>query len=220
MSNRDRLREILGPNSRVCSPTSGQGRQQVPSRNLRQASQQRTLQTVERYGNFLSLIQAALQYVGRLSPMEIQNALNALTRWLGQDDPLSFLHSLQQGQLFILLGEVAPVVAQWLSDGLGVSSGGGRQSRRGGYVRDRVEQGVAPISLQTILTDLTRLYGGLRTAFPSAGLPNIPTITFPSSPPIVGGGGAAGPTNIGGPTSTIEIPDNTPPNVLEIPSQF
>jgi hypothetical protein len=153
----------------------------TPSRLIRQADQYRQTETQQRYGQFLQFIQQALTSLGKLSPQQISRALDALTNWLGQDDPLGFLHSLQQGQLFNLLGEVAPVIAQWLSEASGIVGPGGRQSRKGGYARVVRSAGPPAISFSSILSNLPSLATALRATGGSVSINPGPALNQPLS---------------------------------------
>jgi hypothetical protein len=141
----------------------------------------------------------------KLSPQQITHALNALTDWLGNDDPLAFLHSLQQGQLFNLLGEIAPPIAQWLSDNIGATGPAGRQSRKGGYSNVRnVSGGLSGLlSLASGLYPYVRTYLGGSIAGGTGGSPGF-TGTEPQS----------GYVPSSGPSTFYESP-----NTLVIPSR-
>lgn len=78
------------------------------------------------------MVQGLLQDLGHLTPQQIDQAINHLANWLTQDDPLGFLLSLQTGQVLNLLAQVAPVIAQWLAENMGLMGAGGYQGRRGG----------------------------------------------------------------------------------------
>ncbi len=183
----------------------------IPTSLKRAADQQRARATDDRYGQFLQFIEQELTALGRLSPQQISHALNALTDWLGKDDPLGFLHSLQQGQLFNLLGEIAPVVAGWVSDAIGASGAAGRKSRRGGYSRVTAQSAThIPIAqLIGVAQNLAGLVRGGGGGFIDPGPQlNAPLSYTPTPNPV-------------GPSSTIDLgPDSggNPPNVLEIPS--
>jgi hypothetical protein len=215
VTNRQRLAMLLGPNDpRFCNPRQGtltaNEPTNIPARLTRQASQQRTTQTQQRYGNFLQFIQQALNALGRLTPQEIQHALSALEGWLGKDDPLGFLQSLQEGQLFELLGEIAPVIAQWLSENLGIVGPGGRRSKAGGYGRVvRTSGGPNLASLlqlgSSVYPFISRYLGGSSSINPGPPL-NAPASFGPSPNPT-------------GPSSTVDVDDGSEPsNTLTIPS--
>lgn len=204
--NRLALQRILGDN-----PTSNCGPQnQQRARILRQAQGQRATQTNDRYGNFLQFVANALQDVAHLPYNDIQRAVSQLADWLGKDDPLGLLHDLENGQLLTLLGEIAPVVAQWFSDNLGLTARGGRQSRRGGRATVRsltVPSLASLINLGQTIAPFIQQYAGSLTIG-----------GYPGASPQPGGGGPGPAGNPIGPSSTIELPQDMP-NVLEIPSQ-
>lgn len=206
MNNRERLRAILGPNPTAnCQPT-----QRVPARIRREANKQRTDITLARYDNVIQFTGELLRDYAKLDQHEVQSVLGDLTKWLGKDDPLGFLHSLQQGQLQILLGEIGPVVAGWLADNIGIF-GGGSQGRKGGYSRVRQTRSFSVPSFRSIISlgqqlapFVRQLGGGTLPTFGSGGaggsLDTFPTVPF----------------NPSGPPHTIDLPAD-PSNVLEIP---
>jgi hypothetical protein len=222
MSNRDRLRAILGNNPTAnCSPQS-----QIPNRILRNAKQQADQRTAQRYGNLLQFVQRILQTVLHLSSQQTNQAINALGDWLQRDDPLGTIRSLQNGQLFNLLGEVAPVIAQWLSENLNLLSAGGSRGRKGGYSQVRNFSPSQPGNFSSVtaglVTALANAFGG--GGFGGGGFgADVPSFNEPGI-----GGLPSGPSTAGG-TSTVVIPSGSGgtsdtyapgegPNVEEIPS--
>jgi hypothetical protein len=99
-------------------------------RTVREANQQTARNTIDRNRPTLDAVQGLLRDFG-VDQDTIQRVLTHLLQWLAQEDPLGFLRSLQDGQLRELLGEIAPVVAQWLGENLGSFGGGSARKRRG-----------------------------------------------------------------------------------------
>lgn len=130
--------------------------------------------TQQRYGNVLQLVGDLLHTVSNLKPGQIQQFIGKLAGWLEADDPLGFLHELENNQLLTILGEVAPVVAQWVSEGLGLGGPGGNRRRIGGRTTVASFAGLlTPASLERL--------GGLIASY-------LPT----GYGPFFGGPGAAG----------------------------
>lgn len=206
-TNRQRLQAILGNNpTNNCAPQN-----RIPARIRQGANQERQQITRDRYGNFLNFVQGALSDLTNLPTAKIQMAISDLANWLGNDDPLGLFHSLENGQLLNLLGEIAPVIAQWFSENLGLANRGGRQSRKGGYRRITNQSANTFPSFESILALGENLAPYLQRYGGSIGIGSTP-----SSGTASGGSGGGNP--IGEP-DTIEVPDNSgnPPNVLEIP---
>lgn len=208
MTNRERLQQILGPAATAqCNPN----RPNISPRRIAEAQRQRATINANKYGDALDFVRKALSEVSNLSTKQIDDFTNTLSRFLGQSDPLGLIHDLRYGQLRILLGEVAPVIAGWLADNIGLFTGGAR-GRRGGFGRVALST-AAGFPIGRLISVLSNLGGGVS--------PSGPSITiggYPGAAPDQGGGGPGAAGNPIGPPNTIELPDdNTPPNVLEIP---
>jgi hypothetical protein len=210
--NRLALQRILGSD-----PTNNCGVQptnRIPARLLNNATSQRAQQTNDRYGNFLQFVAKALRDVANLPTDKIQRVIAELADWLGKDDPLGLFHSLENGQLLNLLGEIAPVIAEWFSENLGLARGG-RQSRRGGFGRVTAFSPSlgSVISLGATLAPYLANYLG----------PNISGFSPLTGPPEY----QQGPNFYGTPPSSFTAFSGPPPaltgsdsSTLEIPSRF
>jgi hypothetical protein len=211
--NRLALQRILGNNP--TNNCAAQPTNRIPARLLSDATRQRAQQTNDRYGNFLQFIANALRDVADLPTDKIRSVIGELANWLGKDDPLGLLHSLENGQLLTLLGEIAPVIAEWFSENLGLARGG-RQSRRGGFGRVTT---FAP-SLSSVFSLGATLAPYLANYLTG---PNVSGFSPLTGPPEY----QQGPNFYGTPPSSFTTFSGPPPaltgsdsSTLEIPSRF
>jgi hypothetical protein len=210
MTNRQRLQQILGSN-----PTSNCGQPPnpplIPSNRTAEARRQRAQQTNNQYGNFLQFVSRALNEVSNLTPSQISRFVSTLSNWLGIDNPVGFLESLRTGELNILLGEVAPIVASWLADNLGSVAGGGRGRKlRGTNIASVLPRLISSFPFNE-LSGVLGSVGSTPTGFGGYSLADLSSGNTPT--------GYAPAPDYSGQPSTIEIPQDQP-NVEEIPSQY